>query len=175
MRWVGALEAIGPSKDASRIWASDAFPVRFEVKPLIMLDPEYGVPMDRFQGKLDFYGGPEHKGGFKGFLRMSPNLFKRESDGVLIIEALREANRNPVATPIDPRKLARKASYFKVEFRKGKVAVRTVVSIPEQDEEEPLSVEAIQPTEPATRHSEIQYHLLKLGAELGLDAWVAQK
>jgi hypothetical protein len=138
-----------------------------------MLDPECGVLMDRFEGKLDFYRGPEHRGGFKGFLRMSPNLFRREGDGAVIMEALREADRNPVATPIDPRKLARKASYFKVEFRKGKVAVPTVVSVPEQDEEEPL-VEAKQAAEAGTRHSEIQYHLLKLGAELGLDVWVAR-
>lgn len=31
-----------------------------------------------------------------------------------------------------------------------------------------------QPAEPTTRPSEIQYHLLKLGAELGLDIWVAR-
>lgn len=167
MRWVGALETIGPSKDDSRIWKSDAFPVRFAVRPLTMLDPECGVPLDRFEGKLDFYGGPEHRGGFKGFLRMSPNSFKRESDGNLILETLREAYRNPVATPIDPRKLARKASYFKVEFRKGKSAVPTVVSVPEQDEEESPILESKQSAEPATRHSEIQYNLLKLGAELG--------
>jgi len=70
MRWVGALEVIGPSKDRSRIWASDAFPVRFSVKPLIMLDPECGLPMERFEGKLDFYRGPELRGGFK---RLSAN------------------------------------------------------------------------------------------------------
>ena len=113
MRWVGALEVIAPSKDQRRIWESDDFPVRFAVKPLIMLDPECGVPMDRFEGKLDFYGGPEHRGGFKGFLRRSPNLFRREKDGALIVEALRDAERNPVPTPVDPRKLARKARYFK--------------------------------------------------------------
>ncbi len=174
MRWVGALEVISPSNDDSHIWTSDAFPVRFAVRPLTMLDPQFGVLMDRFEGKLDFYRGPEHRGGFRGFLRMSPNLFRREGDGTLILETLREAGRNPVATPIDPRKLARKASYFKVEFRKGKLAVPTVVSVPEQDEDESASLEAKQPAEPATRHSEIQYHLLKLGAELGLDIWVAR-
>ncbi len=173
MRWVGVLEVIGPSKDRSRIWASDAFPVRFAVKPVIMLDPECGVPMERFEGKLDFYRGPEHKGGFKGFLRMSPNLFKGEGDGPLLMDALRDASRNPVATPIDPRKLARKASYFKVEFRKGRVAVPTVVSVPEQDEDDPVA-EAKQPAEPATRHTEIQFNLLNLGAELGLEVWVAR-
>ena len=90
------------------------------------------------------------------------------------MEALREAERNPVATPIDPRKLARMGSYFKVEFRKGKVAVPTVVSVPEQDDDEPAVIEVKLPAEPATRHTEIQYQLLKFGAELGLDVWVAR-
>ena len=139
-----------------------------------MLNPECGVPMQRFEGRLDFYRGPEHRGGFKAFLRMSPNLFQREGDGKLIVEALREAERNPVATPIDPRKLARKPSFFKVEFRKGKVALPTVVSVPEQDDDEPAGVESKPPGEPTTRHTEIQYHLLRLGAELGLDVWVAR-
>ena len=90
------------------------------------------------------------------------------------MEALRQAERNPVATPLDPRKLARKASYFKVEYRKGKLAVPTVVSVPEQEEEEPTVTEAKPAPEPTTRHTEIQYQLLKLGAELGLDVWVAR-
>ncbi|MCW5981931.1 MAG: hypothetical protein KIT09_27855 [Bryobacteraceae bacterium] len=174
MRWVGALEVIGPSKDTSLIWTSDPFPVRFEVKPLVMLDPECGVPMNQFEGKLDFYRSLEHKGGFKGFLRMSPNRFKREGDGGIIMEALREAERNPLPTPIDPRKLARKASYYKVEFRKGKVAVPTVVTVPEHDEDESANTEPRQVGEPTTRHAEIQYHLLRLGAELGLEVWVAR-
>lgn len=176
MRWVGALQVIGPTEDQSPIWQSDSFPVRFAVKPLLMLDPECGVPMDRFEGKLDFYRGPEHRGGFKGFLRGSPNLFKVQKDGRVIYDALEEANRNPIATPLDPRKLARKASYFKVEYRKGKISVPTVVSVPEQDEDETVaSVEKQEPaTESTTRHSEIQYHLLKLGSELGLDVWVAR-
>ena len=174
MRWVGALEVIGRTEDTTPIWASDPFPVRFTVKPLVTLDPEYGVPMERFEGRLDFYRGPEHRGGFKAFLRMSPNLFKREADGALVLEALREAERHPVASPVDPRKLARKASYYKVEYRKGKVAVPTVVSVPEHDDDDPSAEEIKSPQEPATRHTEIQYRLLKLGAEMGLDVWVAR-
>jgi hypothetical protein len=173
MRWVGALEVAGVTNDVSPIWALDTFPVRFAVKPLVMLDPEYGVPMDRFEGRLDFFSGPEHRGGFKGFLRMSPNVFKREQDGVVILDALRGAEQNPVATPLDARKLARKPRYFKVEFRKGKVAVPTVVSVPDQDEDEAGVVQP-EPTREPTRHTEIQYHLLRLGAELGLDVWVAR-
>ena len=40
MRWVGALEVVGKSKDQRRIWKDAEFPVRFEVRPLVMLDPE---------------------------------------------------------------------------------------------------------------------------------------
>lgn len=174
MRWVGALKVVGPTTDASPIWALDTFPVRFAVKPLVALAPEYGVPMERFEGKLDFYGGPQHKGGYKGFLRMSPNLFKRTGDGAIILEALREAERAPMATPLDPRKLAQRPRYYSVEFKKGKTAIPIVVSVPEQDEDEAAVVEPKPAAETTTRHTEIQYHLLKLGAELGLDVWVAR-
>jgi hypothetical protein len=174
MRWVGALEVIGPTTDASPIWAFDAFPVRFTVRPLLMLDPQYGVPMEQFEGKLDFFAGPEHRGGFKGFLRMSPNRFQRDSDGAAILESLREAERTPTATPLDARKLARKPRYFKVDFRKGKAVVPTVVSVPEKDDEEQPAVATAAAAEPSTRHTEIQHQLLQLGAELGLDVWVAR-
>jgi hypothetical protein len=174
MRWVGALQVVRPTTDSTPIWESDPFPVRFVVKPLVMLAPECGIPMDRFEGSLDFYGGPQHRGGFKAFLRMSPNQFKREGDGVIVLKALQEAERNPVATPIDRRKLARKPSYFKVEFGKGKTAVPTVVTIPEKDDDDAAVHEPQEVVEPTTRHTEIQYHLLKLGAELGLNVWVAR-
>src|SRR6187397_2725790 len=58
MRWVGALEVIGVTDDTSDIWKGDKFPVRFKVKPLVTLDPEYGVQMERLDGKTDFYRGP---------------------------------------------------------------------------------------------------------------------
>jgi len=58
MRWVGALEVIAPTNDGSAIWEIDTFPVRFSVKPIVMLDPEFGIPLQRFEGKLDFFSGP---------------------------------------------------------------------------------------------------------------------
>jgi len=174
MRWVGALEVKGLSKDDRAIWKDDKFPVRFDVQPLVLLDAEFGVPMTSLEGKMDFYGDPSHRGGFKGFLRMSPNLFKRRSDGDLVMSLLRDAERSPVAIPVDPRKLARKPRYFKVDFKKGKVAVPTIVSVPEKDEDD--TQPGRQPTEAVsgTRHTEIQYDLLRLGSDLGLDVWVAR-
>jgi hypothetical protein len=75
MRWVGALEVVGQTSDKSRIWDED-FPARLAVKPILLLDPEHGVPMDQFEAKLSFYSGPKDRGKFKGFVRGSPNKFR---------------------------------------------------------------------------------------------------
>jgi hypothetical protein len=175
MRWVGTLEVLGPSKDKSPIWKDADFPVRLDVKPILILKPEHGVPMDAFEGKLDFYAGPQHKGKFKGFLRGSPALFKRQSDGDLILERLKEAERAPVSRPVDLKKLARKP-LFKTERKKGKTTVPAIVSVPGTEEEPPETRTIEEEVTPAaaTQHTEIQYQLLKLGSDMGLNVWVAR-
>jgi hypothetical protein len=50
MRWVGALEVGEVSTDTTRIWKDQEFPVRFNVKPLIMLEPEHGVRWSIWKG-----------------------------------------------------------------------------------------------------------------------------
>ena len=55
MRWVGAIEVQGRSKDKSEIWEFDTFPERLGVKPLVLLTPEHGVPMQQLEGKVAFY------------------------------------------------------------------------------------------------------------------------
>jgi hypothetical protein len=176
MRWVGALEVIGPSTDQSAIWKDEDFSVRFEVRPLIQLGAEYGVPMEDLEGRVDFYALPEHRGKFKGFVRRSPNRFQKAMDGALILELLREAERNPFAREVDPKKYARKPLY-KAERRRGKTTIPAVVTVPEPEEscqdQADRAIVTDQDTS-TTRHTEIQYHLLKLGADMGLDVWVAR-
>lgn len=135
MRWVGSLEVVRATDDQSKIWGDEAFPVRFEVKPLIQLDPEHGIPMSELEGKVAFYSGPKDRGKFKGFVRMSPNRFSNSKDGELILSLLKQAQTTPVARPVDPKKLARKPLYT-AEQRKGKTTVATKVSIPDSDEAE---------------------------------------
>lgn len=174
MRWVGALRVLGPSSDQSTIWKDAQFPVRLEVEPLIILKPEHGIPMSSLEGKLDFYEGPEHRGKFRGFLRASPALFRRKTDGDLIMELMKQAKASPVARPVDPKKLARRP-FFKAERKKGKQIVAAVVSVPEADDETATSeTMEVQQMTATTQHTEIQYHLLKLGSEMGLDVWVAR-
>lgn len=171
--WVGALEVIAPSSDKSRIWEHDEYPVRFDVKPIITLDAECGIPMEQLEGKVDFYAGPQYAGKFKGFVRRSPNLFKKTEDGKLILDLLQKAERNPVKHEVDNTKLYPKRLYG-AERKKGKRKVPAVVTIPESEEEPTLVInQEISITEAAT-HTDIQYHLLKLGADMGFNLWVAR-
>ncbi len=174
MRWVGALEVVGPSNDTRPIWTDD-FPVRLEVKPLIVLDAEWGVPMESLEGLVSFYVDQSDKGKYKGIVRGSPNRFRDEADGRAVMQLLEDAERTPIHRPVDPKKLARQP-FFKVEQRRGKQKVSTVVSVPEPDESEQSTNSAPPPaeTDGVSLHTQIQHHLLSLGAEMGFDVWVAR-
>jgi hypothetical protein len=158
MRWVGALEITGRSADTRQIWKEQEFPVRFNVKPIVMLDPELGVPMEELEGRVKFYTGSKDRGKFRGFIRSSLNLFQDSKDGELILSLLRKAEQSPVARPVDPKKLARKP-LFKVEPRRGTGKPPTLVSVPEPEETPAATAPDAQESAETvtTRHSEIQH------------------
>jgi len=171
MRWIGALEVVGPSADGRPIWKDADFPARLDVRPVVMVDAEFGVPMKELAGRVEFYRGPEDRSKFRGFVRRSPNLFSNPADGELILDLLREAERNPVSRPVDPKKLARKPLY-KVDQRRGKKAVKTLVSIPDTTDTVDETTPSESPAQPSL-HTETQHRLLRLGADMGFDVWVA--
>jgi hypothetical protein len=107
---------------------------------------------------------------------MSPNAFKRQEDGDLILVMMHEAQTNPIERPFDPRKLARKPYYVTVDLPKGKnkKAIQTVISVPDVDTEAEVVAAPVETPEARTRHTEIQDRLLELGIALGLDVWVAR-
>jgi hypothetical protein len=176
MRWIGALEVIGQSKDNRKIWEREDFPERLEVRPIIMLKPEKSVPMEILEGLVDFYRGPDDQGKFKGFVRGSPRKFTRPKDGELILELLRKAEKESNASPVDPSKWARKPLY-RAKTRKGRKTIETLVSIPEREDEgeqEVLEFSKKSLTREVSQHTDIQYQLIRLGAEMGFDIWVAR-
>ncbi len=105
---------------------------------------------------------------------MSPNCFRRSKDGDLILELLQQAQANPVKRAVDQRLLRRRPSYIKVDIPKGKTTISTVVSVPEPEPEPSPTVATPEEVVATTRHTEIQYNLLQLGIDLGLDVWVAK-
>jgi hypothetical protein len=174
-RWVGALEVVGPSSDATRIWADDAFPIRFTVKPLVLLEAIYGVALEDLEGKVAFFAGPQHHGGYRGFFRRSPNRFERASDGKLVMQLLQEAASNRVARPIDERAYRRRPAYL-LRGRLGDVQTERVVTVPEREpgpNEPGDSPKLVEVVAGETRHTEMQWELLQLGSAMGLDVWVA--
>ncbi len=172
-RWVGALEVTGPSTDTTRIWSDDVFPVRFDVRPVVVLDALYGVRLEDLEGRVAFYAGPQHRGGYRGFFRSSPAKFERSADGELVMSLLREAEAERVARPMDERAYRRRPAYL-LRGRLGDVQTEREVMVPDPDESElgdaPKLVEV---AAGETRHTEMQWELLQLGSAMGLDVWVA--
>jgi hypothetical protein len=165
-RWVGLLEVTGERhKDTTPIYQEEVFPARFKVKPLVLLTPEQGVSMDDLRGKLSLFPSKATSREWSGYVRSS--LTKYEStDGEVIAAAIRAAKANPVERPVDAKQLARSANVYKLKTKAGNEEIETVVSVPSAEDDEPEVEPATGPT-----HTEIQWRLLDLGAQLGLKVW----
>lgn len=174
MRWVGALEVLGPSDDQKLIWSESGFPVRVAVKPLILLEAEHGVLMKQLEGRTSFFRGPEDYGKYRGIVRKSPALLKPQ-DGEVIFDLLRKAENQPVSRPVDQRKLYRKL--FTASRRKGKAVEPVQVTVPEDtDDVLPTDIGSDTGATPAeaSEHTRAQHLLLTLGHEMGFEVWVAR-
>jgi hypothetical protein len=163
-RFIGALQVVGdPFQDTTPLWRSDVFPARLPVKLLVELTPETAVPVYDLRDKLSFFLAAPDSPAWTGHFRGSPNRFK-ESDGQIILDAVRQAKANPRPLPFDPKKLQKriKAPTFLTEAEK-------VVTVPE--EPPPRNGEG---TEETTEHTRIQAFLLRLGKEMSYETWVAR-
>ena len=163
-RIVGVLEI--QSKfftDDSKIWQDEVFPIRFKVKPIYKLDAKTAVPILELRDRLKLFQkiGPSKQ--WSGFFRGSPAEFDPQ-DGEVLVEAIKNAAANPVIREYDERKYRRHARTY--ESKVG------VVTIPDEEEKPEPVVDGTKLS--GTTHEEIQWLLLKLGSDLGLDVWVAR-
>jgi hypothetical protein len=162
-RFVGVLEVTGkPFKDTKKIWSDEEFPCRIKVKHVSTLTPETGVPVKQLAGKLSFL--PEDTIGlaWTGHFRGSPTKWKPD-DGAAVTDAIKAAVLNPVILPIDPAKLQ-----YRPKTLKAKIGHVTIPGLDNGDEPE------VVPPKQEGEHTEIQWLLLKLGADMGFDVWVAK-
>jgi hypothetical protein len=86
-----------------------------------------------------------------------------EADGIVVVNAMMQARENPVVRPVDAKKLMRRPRALR-----AKAGPVTVPDVPNSHDISDNS------TSEATPHTEIQWLLLKLGSDLGLDIWVAR-
>lgn len=161
-RFVGVLEVTAVAfRDASPIWQGDIFSSRVRVRPIVELDPEYGIPVHSLLDRLTIFQGLSSSNAWTGMFRGSPTKWP-EADGKLLVALLTEARDAPVLRPIDKRKLAHRPSTVKASVGS--------VTIPDEDvDSEQAPGDAL-----PTAHTEIQATLLRLGAEMGFDVWVAR-
>lgn len=162
-RWVGILEVTSePFKDSKPIWKDEDFPCRLEVKVLAALTPETAVPIFELKDQLSIFQDMNSPHSWTGHVRGSPTKWKL-ADGEAVVKAILQAKENPVVRPVDPAKLARRPQALKA---KG-----GPVTVPERDD---TTTEVTQPIRDISAHTEIQWLLLKLGNDMGLDVWVAR-
>jgi len=163
-RWVGILEVTGkPYLSDDKIWADDVFPARLPVKLVLQLDPENAVPVTSLRDKLSYFQG-ERSRGWGGHFRSSPASMS-SADAEVVVAAMQAAAADPTPRPVNQ-------GLWKRRLRLIEAPNEDEVIVPDgaEDEEQPEEKEP-----PATiTHEEIQWLLLKVGSEMGLDVWVAR-
>jgi hypothetical protein len=86
-KWVAALEVESETyTDYSSIWKADPFPVRFRVRPLVMLDVQQAIPTWQLAENLDMVRSGRWEGIRRGSLVPIP-----EPDANVILSALKQA------------------------------------------------------------------------------------
>jgi predicted RNA-binding protein len=163
-RWIGLLEiTISPFKDEKQIWSREIFPCRLNVKPIITLTPETAIPVKDLKDNLSYFQGIKSPNAWTGHFRSSP-IKEKEEDANTVIQAMEEAANHPIVKAINTKKLLYQPKTYNV---KG-----VEVTIPEKEEDN--IVGDIADTEEGITHEEIQWLLLRLGQDLGLELWVAK-
>jgi hypothetical protein len=162
-RWIGVLEVISePFRDETRIWKDSLFPCRVRVKTVAKLTPDTAVPITELKEQLSIFQGVKSPIAWTGHLRGSPAKWK-DVDGQAIVAAVLAAQANPIVRPVDQSKMARRHRLFQARFGS--------VTIPGPDE--PL-IRTAQVEREQSAHDEIQWRLLNLGNNMGLDVWAAR-
>ncbi|MCJ7457222.1 hypothetical protein MUP07_10870 [Candidatus Bathyarchaeota archaeon] len=164
-RWIGLLEVTGTAyyDEETQIWSREAFPWRFPVKVIISLKPENAVHVLDLRDKLSYFQNLKSPHAWTGHFRGSPAK-ERVEDAVVVIEAIEEAVRNPRSIQFDEKKYRRQPLLPKI-YKTGE----KVVTIPADEEEEIVEKERGKLT-----HEDIQWKLIKLGKDLGLEVHVAR-
>jgi hypothetical protein len=173
-RWIGLLQVTGNAyRDNTVIWSRNDFPARVPVTVMAKLNPIDGVPVVEMKDRLSAFRNIRSPHAWTGRFRGSPAQWSRE-DGEAVVAAVMAAVSNPVARPFDERKLAKVPPILKSKVGE--------VTVPDNEEDmevdlptiAELPIQSETSTKEVTAHTEIQWLLLHMGSEIGLDVWVAK-
>jgi hypothetical protein len=161
-RWVGALRVTRSMYMSEEpIWGLDSeghvrFPARFDVEPIVALDPSTAVDGEEAAGKLECLA--RYGGNWWAFLQRSLNTIP-DDDGVLMLELLRkEREPRPILAP------GRRTTSSEPSL------LDTRAEAPGSDSEQTESEESLPRV-----HTEIQGKLRDIGFHEGFDVWIADR
>lgn len=171
-RWCGVLRVASESymNDAPIFSDPDPFVVRFDVKPLILLDPEKSIPIfeDEIWNALSETrdmekGEPGWAKIYRGSLRPIG-----DEDGELLLSLLKRQERDQRIFPYterDKRQLARQRTVRALDRE-------VAVEVPDEDEDAQAdAIDGKRPTE--DRQSiQMQAKIAQIGADMGFRIWV---
>jgi len=171
-RWIAVLEVTSEPffSDEPRIWESDDFPARVQVKVDLELTLEAGVPAHDLFPDMPMFDKVKEKDfeGWGAFFMGSPARWSDE-DGKVVEEAIRAAIVNPVERPIPKSALRRRPKTVETPDL-GTVAVPSEEDNAENEETEFAPTADSQ----ASEHTEIQALLVRMGRALGHRNFIAR-
>lgn len=78
--------------DETPIWTSERFPFRVDVKPLLILTPDTGVPISSLMDKLDIFADLKIPSCWGIYFQRSPRKWPNE-DALKVVKAMEEVVR----------------------------------------------------------------------------------
>lgn len=159
-RWVGVLEVTEPYFHSEEpVWSSRLYPERLGVKVIAALTPETGVPVLDMRDELSVFADLKNPNAWSGAFRGSPGKWTTP-DGEAVVRAVLAAWHNPVERDLKkPRRAGVDLSADEQELTDvpGLPVIARAAMLGERDE-----------------HTEIEYLLLKMGAEMGFNVHICR-
>ena len=173
-RWCGMLRVVSEMYEDHTPLAPESdifvqFPIRFEVEPLVILDPEFAIPVriDDVWNQLSITNQYAIDYPYwTGFFRGSLNSFTNE-DGEFLSKILSEQKSHPIAFPFSDRDKRELGSAPTIRTPDREVEVE----VPEDDlTDAPASNELT--SNSRERSLQVQSMVAQIGAEMGFRIWV---
>lgn len=146
------------------------------MKLLHRLEPLNGVPVVEMKASLSIFQNLKSPHAWTGRFRGSLSRWNVD-DGKAVVAAISDALTHPVSRPFDAAKLSkvppilRSSKTGTVTIPENQEPVESPEKPPPVDDETGIEGSDAKDT---SAHTEIQYLLLKLGNDMGLDIWVAK-
>ena len=173
-RWCGVLRIVSPAfQDEKPIFKNpDPFVIRFKVEPIVLLDPEFSLPIldDRIWDGLSETKSID-KGSRGWAINFRASLRKIEdSDGEFLSSQLEKQKGEQSEYPLTDKDRRQLAKVFKVRTPSGEISV----DVPEDDEDgyDDANTDVETTTSESRQSHLVQAKVARIGIKMGFQIWV---